>query len=852
MTNEKIPEDQTKGTNQENTSKTDGKASGNNPEQNALQQASLKRAAEEQLQTNMDVIAKQPLPGNVSKEQPTPMADILNKQAPQASGQASSSPSSVENASTGQEKTIESSKATSAENAPPSPTTTSESPKEEVPKEPEPVLSGFDTKLEDRFFDPLLECLVIMTQLKQRPYSAESLKAGLPLVDHRFTPELFIRAAERAGLAGRLVKRPIKKISNILMPAILLLADKQACILTEVNKDNTVTVIMPETGSGARKVPFEDIEKQYSGLAIFLQPMYDFEKRANEGGVYNVRHKSWFWGTIWRFKRYYMQIVFASLFLNLFALASPLFVMNVYNRVVPNAAMDTLWVLALGTMIVFGFDFVMRTLRGFFIDLAGKKIDMVLASNLFEQVLGTRLLEQAESMGVRANHIRDFENIREFFTSGTLSSIVDLPFVFLFLIVIWLVGGALVLVPLMGIPFMVLIALLSIGPMQRAVAGSFVGASQKHAIIIEALNNLEVIKSTTSEGLMLGRWEKYVGITAKAGMTSRFYSMLASHGNLLITYLVTVVTVIAGVYMIEDKVLTLGGLIATTMLCGRVMAPFSQVTALLTRYQQTKCSLDALNKLMAATTDRPAQQKFLHRPTFQGDIELEDVVFRYPGQDLDLFKGISFKVRAGERIGVIGSMGSGKSTLQKLIIGFYQPNSGAIRIDGTDIAQLDPANLRRHIGYVPQEPRVFFGTARENIGMRAPWADDIEILNCAKISGADRFIGRHPSGYDMPIGENGKGLSGGQCQSITIARALLGSPEILLFDEPTSAMDNSSELLFINNMKTYLQNKTLILVTHKVSILELVDRLIVLQNGKIVADGPKAKVLDMLRQINKT
>lgn len=721
----------------------------------------------------------------------------------------------------------------------------------EQEKKPEPVDSGFETKLEDRFFDPLLECLVIITQLKQRPYSADSLKAGLPLVDNRFTPELCIRAAERAGLAGRLVKRPIKKISSILMPAILLLANKQACILTEVHKDDTVTVIMPETGSGAQRVPYEEIEKQYAGLAIFLQPMYDFEKRATEGGLYNVKHRSWFWGTIWRFKHYYMQIIFASLFINIFAIASPLFVMNVYNRVVPNAAIDTLWVLALGTGIVFAFDFIMRTLRGFFIDLAGKKIDMVLASNLFEQVLGTRLLAQAESMGVRANHIRDFENIREFFTSGTISSIVDLPFVFVFLIVIWLVGGALVIVPLIGIPLMILIALLSVPPMRRAVANSFVGSSQKHAIIIEALNNLEVIKSTTSEGQLLGRWEKYVGITARAGMVSRFYSMLAGHGNMLITYMVTVVTVIVGVYMIEDKVLSLGGLIAATMLCGRVLAPFSQVTNLLTRYQQTKCSLDALNKLMEAETDRPAQQKFLHRPTFHGDIELEDVVFRYPGQELDLFKGISFKVKAGEHVGVIGSMGSGKSTLQKLIIGFYQPISGAIRIDGTDIAQLDPANLRRHIGYVPQEPKVFFGTARENIAMKAPWADDIEILSCAKIAGADRFIGRHPAGYDMPIGENGKGLSGGQCQAITIARALLGSPEILLFDEPTSAMDNSSELIFINNMKSYIQNKTFILVTHKISLLELVDRLIVLQNGKVVADGPKAKVLEMLKQINK-
>jgi ATP-binding cassette subfamily C protein LapB len=677
------------------------------------------------------------------------------------------------------------------------------------------------------------------------------LKAGLPLVGNRFTPELFIRAAERAGLAARLVKRDLAKISKLLMPCVLLLHNREACILVDAHKDKTFSVVFPESGSGVQRVPLEELEKLYIGLTIFIQPTYDFESRATEGSSFNVRHQSWFWGTIWRFKKYYVQIILASLFINIFALASPLFVMNVYNRVVPNGAIDTLWVLAIGTLLVFSFDFIIRTLRGFFIDLAGKKIDIILASNLFEQVLGAKLLKQGESTGVRANHIRDFENIREFFTSATISSIVDLPFVFVFLFVIALLGGALVFIPLVGIPAMIGIALFSAFRMNKAVGSAFIGAAQKHALIIEALNNLEVIKSSTAEGTMLSRWEKYVGLSAQAGMVSRFYSMIANHGTILVMYLVSVVTVIAGVYMIEDKVLSLGGLIAITMLSGRVMAPFAQIANLLTRYEQTRCSLKTLNDVMAEEVDRPAKKQFLHRASFQGEIEFEDVVFQYPKQETELFKGISFKIKAGEHVGILGSMGAGKSTLQKLIIGFYPPVSGAIRIDGTDITQLDPANLRRHIGYVPQDARVFFGTARDNIAMKAPWADDIEILNCSRISGADRFISRQPAGYDMPIGENGKGLSGGQCQSITIARALLNSPQILLFDEPTSSMDNSAEQHFIDNMKRYLIGKTLILVTHKVALLDLVDRLLVLQNGKIVADGPKDKVLELLRQINQ-
>jgi ATP-binding cassette subfamily C protein LapB len=387
--------------------------------------------------------------------------------------------------------------------------------------------------------------------------------------------------------------------------------------------------------------------------------------------------------------------------------------------------------------------------------------------------------------------------------------------------------------------------------MNREVARSFVGGAQKNAIVIEALNNLEVVKSSIAEGALLRRWEQYVGITAKSGMVSRIYSTLALNICAGATYLVTVIMVIMGVYQIELKVLTVGALVACTLLVGRVMAPLSQITALLTRYQLTQCSLKALNDVMDSPLDRPRKQQFLHRSHFDGDIEFEDVSFRYPGQPIELYQNLSFKIKAGEKVGIIGSMGAGKTTLIKLLLGFFQPTSGSIRLDGTDINQIDPADLRRYIGYVGQEPRLFFGTVRENIAMKAPWADDAEILRCAKLSGTDRFVHRHPAGYDMPIGESGKGISGGQAQAITIARAVLNNPSLLLFDEPTSCMDNSSENLFLSNIRAFAKDKMVILVTHKMSMLSLVERLIVLQNGKIVADGPKEQVLEALRHLNR-
>ncbi len=698
--------------------------------------------------------------------------------------------------------------------------------------------------------DPLLECLVIITKLKERPYSADSLKAGLPLIDSHFTPNLFIRAAQRAGLNAKVVRRPLNKISSLVLPAVLLLNNGQACVYRERNSDGSAQVIFPEMGDEIARVDLDNLAKEYSGYAIFIQTHEEFETRAEEE-KFNVNPRNWFWGTLWRFKRVYFQVILAALFINLFALATPLFVMNVYDRVVPNNAIETLWVLAIGVLIVFSFDFILRTLRGYFIDLAGKKVDIILASALFQQVLGIQMKVRPASTGVQANHLRDFENVRDFFTSATIASIVDLPFIFLFIWIIYLLAGSIALIPLIAIPLVVIVAVLISIPLNRAVAKSFVGSSQKHAILIESLGNLDVIKSVSAEGLTLGRWEKYVGITAEAGLKSRFYSTLAVNFTTVVHYGVTVAVVVFGVYMIEKGDLTVGGLIASTILSGRALAPLGQITSLLTRYQLTKLSLQALNNVMDMPLERPTRHKFLHRPKFDGEIEFEEVSFKYPEQEMDLFKSLSFKIKSGKKVGIIGSMGSGKSTLQKLLMGFYAPDSGAIRIDGTDMSQIDPADLRRHIGYVQQEPKLFFGTVRDNIAMKAPWVEDQAILEAATLSGAHQFIARHPSGYDMPVGESGAGLSGGQCQSITIARAILLSPTMLLLDEPTSSMDNSTEHAFIRNIKESMQEKTVLLVTHKMSLLDLVDRLLVLQNGKVVADGPKQQVLEFLTQLNK-
>lgn len=704
----------------------------------------------------------------------------------------------------------------------------------------------FSSSPENR--DPLLQCLVVITQLKRRPVSAESLAAGLPLVNNRFTPELFTRSAERIGLAAKIVKRPLKAISPLILPIVAVLKNGNACVITRIDKKYVADVIFPDLGEGVKRISLKELSEYYSGYSFFIQEKYRFESRTDELGA-TKKSTSWFWGTLWKFKRYYGQIILASFFINIFAIAMPLFIMNVYDRVVPNNATETLWVLATGVFIVFIFDFIMRGLRAYFIETTGKKVDIILASRLFQQALNIQIGAKPESTGVEANYIRQFEYIREFFTSASIAALADLPFVLLFILFIFLLAGKVAFIPLIAVPILMIIAIFMSMPLQRWIKKSFKGNAQKHAVLIESLNNMEVIKSVSAEGLMLGRWEKSVGLSAASSVRARLLSQFAVNISTFTHYMVMITVVISCVYLVEARELTVGGLIASTILSGRALAPMSQITGLLTRYQMARLSLGILNKMMKLPVDRPDRHNFLHRPKFHGGIEFDDVYFKYPNQEVDIHRGLSFKVEPGEKIGILGGMGSGKTTVAKLLMGFYRPEKGAIRIDGTDIGQLDPVDLRRNIGYVAQEPKLFFGTVRDNIAMKAPWSEDEDILDAARMSGADSFINRHPAGYDMNVGENGAGISGGQCQSITIARAMLHSPSILLFDEPTSNMDNSSEKLFIKNIKTYAQDSTVVVITHKMSLLTLVDRLLVVQNGKIVADGPKDQVIDALKQI---
>jgi len=695
-------------------------------------------------------------------------------------------------------------------------------------------------------FDPLLECLVLLTKHFDNPYSQQALIAGLPLVDQRLTPELFIRAAERGKLSAKIVKLPIKNMDKPLLPAVLLLKEHQACVLLSTDKAGMAQIIQPESGLGVLSLPIAELEQKYSGYAIFTKPAYQFDSRAKEDGLASTKH--WFWHVVRASWPIYSEIVLASLLINLFALASPLFIRNVYDRVVPNKAIETLWVLVVGVLIAYLFDFTLRSIRAYFIDIVGKSIDVKLSRTIFERLLGMEMSSRPNSVGSLAHSVQAFDGFREFITSATISTLVDVPFVLIFLTVIGMLAGDLVMVPLIAIPIVLSISLAIQLPLSRLIKEGFKHSAEKQAVLIESLACSETIKAMRAESPMQRRYEAMSRASAAVTLKTKLLANFASNFALLAQYVSSVLIVIVGVYKISSGEITTGALLACTILGARALSPITQIASLINRYQQAKSGLTAVNHMMNLPVERPADTHFIHRPELNGSIEFSKVNFCYPASPMAALNQISFKINPGEQVGIIGRTGSGKTTLEKLIMKFYQPSSGSILIDGTEIHQIDPAELRYHIGYVPQDVVLFHGSIKDNIVIGAPHVDDAAVLRAAKLSGVVQFVDGHPEGFDRQVGERGERLSGGQRQAIAIARALLLDPPILLMDEPSNGLDDTNTNQLMERLETILPNKTLVLVTHKASLLKLVTRLMVIDNGIVLADGPKDDVLAQLSE----
>ncbi len=694
--------------------------------------------------------------------------------------------------------------------------------------------------------DPLLTCLYELTRILGKPMSREGLIAGLPLDENRLSPKLLVRAANRAGFIARVSKHTIDRRMAPLCPVIALLSDERAVVITEIDRNTSMAKVMyPQAPGELVEFALADLQAQSIGYIISVKTRYDLDDRAPVTRKLSDLH--WFWGAIFKPWRTYRDVLAASLLINLFALAVPLFTMNVYDRVIPNNAVETLWTFVIGVGAILIFDLVMKVLRAHFIDVAGKKVDHEMSSAVMAKVLNTRLESRPASVGSFAANLRAFESVREFLTSASMGMLVDLPFAIVFIIVMAAIGGWLAIPTVLAFGVVIAFSVLTQKRMKPLTDATQRAGQQRHATLIESLVGIETIKAMNIEGRTQKRWEESGKLLAETGARIKLWSAIAVNSTAWINQAVTVSTIVLGVFLIIDNQMSMGALIACSQLAGRALAPLGQLSSLLVQYDSTRSAYEGINRMMDLPEERSAHSKFVMRRRVKGAIQFDNVSFKYPNSEVAALDRVSFSVQAGERIALIGKIGSGKSTIEKLLMGLYQPTSGTVRFDDIDSKQIDPAEIRASIGYVPQDVMLFYGSLRENIAIATPFADDSTVLKSAAMAGMKTFIERHPQGINLPIGERGESLSGGQRQSVAIARALVTEPPILLLDEPTSSMDSESESRVLENLRAFSAGRTLLLVTHRMTLLDIVDRLIVVDQGRIIADGPKDKVLKVLR-----
>lgn len=686
--------------------------------------------------------------------------------------------------------------------------------------------------------------------------STDALLAGLPRAN-LVTPSLALSALANAGITGGLVKRHPRALPSQLMPLILLRADQGGCILLgreeSRDADNKLqvrySVVIPEVSTTPVEMTQEEMDAFHSGYAILAKPRARPDDRAGE--MLPTPKGHWLFSTLWRYRRYYRSAAIAALLANILALASIFFTMNVYDRVVPNQAFVTLWSLGIGVLVAMVFEALIRFVRAHLLDVAAKKADLVLGSMLFRQALSVQMEHKPASSGSFANQLREFESVRDFTTSATLATITDLPFVLLFVGVIFAIGGQLGWVTTMVLPLILIISVCIQWPLARVMQENLRESSLKQGVLVESIEGLETLKATNGQSHMQRRWEHFSGLQATTSMKSRRLSAMATGAVAFLQQAQTVALVITGVYLIDAGKLSMGALIGTVMLAGRASAPLGQVIALATRYQQAKAALTSLNRLMGLPVDRDVSRDYLSAPDLDGQLTLKAVGFSYPAPPMQpnppVLTDINLSIAPGERIAILGRIGSGKSTLLRVMSRLYAPVGGQMFSGGLDVNQIDPADWRRAVGYVGQDARLFYGSLRENIMIGKPEATAEELLRVLRLTGLDHVAAAHPRGINLPIGEMGEGVSGGQRQLVSLARSLLARPRLLLMDEPTSAMDSQTEAQFLQHLQRATQGQTLVVVTHRPSLLALVDRVIVIDAGKVVADGPKAVVMAALR-----
>jgi ATP-binding cassette subfamily C protein LapB len=696
-----------------------------------------------------------------------------------------------------------------------------------------------------REIDPVLDCLIFLARQADRPSSPVLIRAGLALsAEGRLPFHQVEQALEQIGMRADPMVRALKGWPSAKCPALLELTEDRAAVLLDT-RDNDGLIYAPGMAEPLW-VKLEDVAPAFTGRAVLVEADPTRE-RLNERPWDEAKRKHWFWSEIWKIRRQFWPVVLAALIVNLLAFAMPLFTMNVYDRVIPNKSVATLWVLALGVVLALGLDFTLRVARARLIDELGRKLDAKLSQKLFEKVMNLPMAERQGSTGAFARRVSEYEMVRDFFASTTVVLAVDVSFLILFLGLITILAGWLVIVPIVGICFMLFAGFSLQKAMGQAALDAQADSSLQHSVLVESIGGAETLKAVRAEGQMLGRWRRYSNMSSATQERMRRLSAVAINLASISQQCISIGLLIGGFYQFQQGNMTMGAIIAIIMLAGRSLQPVGQLAFLVTRGKQAFATLDSLQRMMEQADERHAAQRSLLPEVRSGHVEMRDVTFRYPGASRDSLVGINLKINPGERIGVIGRVASGKSTLGRVLCGLYPPTGGEMLVDGLDSRQYHPHQLRENFRFVAQESEVFSGTVRDNLMLGAAQADDQQLIDAVVRSGADIFLSRDAAGFDLPVGERGSRLSGGQRSLLVLARALVTPAKLLFLDEPTGAMDTQTELYFIEHLKTALApDQSLVVATHRHNMLSILDRLIVIEAGKIIADGPRADVLKQL------
>ena len=655
------------------------------------------------------------------------------------------------------------------------------------------------------------------------------------------------------GFENTLSKRDLQDIPSLAVPLVLMLHNEEAAVVVRIEGVGRNRIYFLRQIDGLeQQLSHDELVSLYLGYCWFIKPKVTADNRSDLP-EYHLP-KSWFWKVIWRFKGYYYQVILATFIINFLALVSSLYVMNVYDRVIPNQAYETLWVLSIGVILAILFEFLAKMIRGHLTDIAGKKADLIISSAIFRRMMALRLADRPASAGSYANNLREFESVREFMTSASLLVLVDLPFLLLFITVIFIVGGKLAIVPAIIIPIVIIVGFIVQRPLSRYINESMKESSQRQGLAVEALEGIETLKTNNATGWAQQRWDAYTAKTSASSIKVKDTANFMINFSVAMQQLNTVFLVLFGTYLIHNENtaerITMGALIAAVILSGRALSPLAQVAGLATRFQQAKLALEGLNNIIERPIERVPERKYISPSNIQGNITFENTCFQYQEDGKPAVSNLNLQIRAGEKIGILGRIGSGKSTMLKLASGLYDGSTGNVMLDNIDMRQIDPNFLRSQILLLGQSPRLFLGTLRENMDLARSdgYSSDQELLEALQRFGLDKIIRSHPKGLDMPLGEDGLGLSGGQKQIIALARMTLRNPRIVLLDEPTTGLDQATERMSLQAISQWAQDKTLLVVTHRPQVLQIVNRIIVMDEGKVVMDGPRDLVLQRLMQ----